>query len=111
MTSKFTSLQCALGVVVLRDFIVTCSYDEVLRFESSARGVPPIRTVRKRLHINFQIFLGEDHNPPPPICHPSPNYFLQKRLHIKKPLGTSLPAVRKAVSASIRRGFSMSDMD
>ena len=40
------------------------------------------------LICNFQIFLGEDRQTPP-IC-PSPNFFLQKRLHIKKPLGTPL---------------------
>ena len=83
MTSKFTSLQCALGVVVLGDYIVTCSYDEVLRFESSARGVPPIRTVRKRLHINFQIFLGEDHNPPPPFATPLPAFFYKNGYTLK----------------------------
>ena len=49
----------------------------------------PIRNVRKRLHIDLQIFWGED-TQTPLICHPSPNFFLQKRLHIKKLLGMPL---------------------
>ena len=46
----------------------------------------PIRNVRKWLHINLQIslFLGE--GPPDPAFATPPPIFLQKRLHIKKPL-------------------------
>ena len=35
----------------------------------------PIRNIRKRLHINLQIFLGENPQPPPLICHPPPTFF------------------------------------
>ena len=57
----------------------------------------PVRNVRKRLHINFQISnslgRGPPKPPPPnmPTPPPPPDFFLQKRLHIKKPLGTPLP--------------------
>ena len=72
-------------------------YFSILRYITwniSSGAYRPIRNVRKRSHINFQFsnFLGRGPPNPPPffIWHPSPDFFLQKRLHIKKPQGTPL---------------------
>ena len=56
----------------------------------TAGAYRPIRNVRKRLHINLQYsnFLRGGTPTPPPIFHLPPlppTFFLQKRLHIKKP--------------------------